>query len=149
MLSLPQPAQLTLAWQILIYAVVLASILSSRFLDMIRNGVPGQFFVDWKYLLFVAIVSLQVFPVAYDKAKLERGSTDPGAGGADFYNRNGLGEDGGDFSRQIALSSTIPASERAYFRRAKLAILADWKVSDPNSADVSTHQFEHLASGRF
>jgi hypothetical protein len=66
----PQPTQLTVAWQLFIYAVVLSSILSSRFLDMYRAGVAGQFFFDWRYLLFVAIISLLVFPVAYDKAKL-------------------------------------------------------------------------------
>jgi len=66
----PAVQQLSLAWQIVTYVVLLLSILCSRFLDLYRVGATDQFTLDWKYLLFMAIVSLLAFPSVYDKARL-------------------------------------------------------------------------------
>src|SRR3970040_1084495 len=50
--------QLTLAWQIAIYFILLGAIVASRFLDLYRAGVPFAFQLDWAYLSFIAICSL-------------------------------------------------------------------------------------------
>jgi hypothetical protein len=66
----PQPARMTVAWQILVYGVLVASIMSSRYLDLYRAGLADQFVLDWRYLLFMSIVSLLAFPVVYDRAMM-------------------------------------------------------------------------------
>ncbi len=74
--TLPQSpsdsTELTLAWQLVIYLLLVLSIFSSRFLDLYRAGVLDQFRLDGPYLLFTAIASLLAFPVVYDRAELNR-----------------------------------------------------------------------------
>ena len=65
-----RPAQMTVAWQITVYGVLLLSIMSSRYLDLYRAGLADQFVLDWGYLLFISIVSLLAFPVVYDRAMM-------------------------------------------------------------------------------
>jgi hypothetical protein len=67
-----KPQAVSAAWQAAMYLVLVLSILASRFLDLYRAGVADRFGVDWKYLLFVAIVALLVFPVVYTRAQLNR-----------------------------------------------------------------------------
>ena len=64
--------RLTLKWQIVTYVVLVLSIMASRFLDLFRAGVASTFRVDLPYLIFIAIASLLVFPVVYDKACFNR-----------------------------------------------------------------------------
>ncbi len=64
--------QLSIAWQIGLYLLVMASILAGRFMDLYRAGVAGDFALDWRYLLFVVLVSTVVFPTIYDKARFNR-----------------------------------------------------------------------------
>lgn len=66
-------SRLTLAWQVAIYMFLILSIISSRFLDLYRAGVLGQFSVDGPYLVFTAIASLMAFPIVYDRAQLNQG----------------------------------------------------------------------------
>ncbi|MFB3922927.1 MAG: hypothetical protein ACE145_14475 [Terriglobia bacterium] len=73
--SSPAPAaatELTVAWQVAIYLILILSIFASRFLDLYRAGVMGEFTVDGPYLLFTAIASLLAFPIVYDRAELTR-----------------------------------------------------------------------------
>jgi hypothetical protein len=60
--------QLSLSWQFATFGTLLLAIVASRYLDLYQNNVVGWNTVDWGYLLFAAIVSLLVFPVAYQKA---------------------------------------------------------------------------------
>jgi len=64
---------LNLGWQVGTYLILLLAILASRFLDLYRAGVPGEFQLDWAYLLFIGIVSLLAFPVVYREARLNKG----------------------------------------------------------------------------
>lgn len=64
--------ELSWAWQVAIYFVLVLSILSSRFLDLYRAGVLSEFTVDGPYLLFIAIASLLAFPIVYARAELNR-----------------------------------------------------------------------------
>ena len=64
--------QVSLAWQITIYFILLISIAASRFFDLYRAGIPKSFVLDWQYLLFLAIASLVAFPVVYDKARFNK-----------------------------------------------------------------------------
>lgn len=66
------PVQLTLAWQIATYLVLVASIVASRFLDLYRAGALDSFSLDWAYLVFLGISSLLAFPIVYDKARASR-----------------------------------------------------------------------------
>src|SRR6266496_4574394 len=66
--SLDTDQKLSLKWQIVTYAVLVLSIMASRFLDLFRAGVASSFRIDLPYLIFIAIASLLVFPVVYDKA---------------------------------------------------------------------------------
>ncbi len=60
---------LPLLWQLLVYGIFLIAVVASRYLDFYTSASPGNVFaLDWKYLLFAAIVSLAAFPVVYDKA---------------------------------------------------------------------------------
>jgi hypothetical protein len=61
--------QLSLPWQLIIYVIFMLAVIASRFIDFYTNGIPGNPIVlDWKYLLFAAIISIAAFPVVYDKA---------------------------------------------------------------------------------
>lgn len=62
--------KLTLKWQLITYVVLVLSIMASRYLDLFRAGVASSFRVDVPYLIFIAIASLLVFPLVYDKACL-------------------------------------------------------------------------------
>jgi hypothetical protein len=62
----------TLISQVGTYCVVVASILSSRFLDLYRAGVAHSFLLEWHYLIFASIVSLVAFPVVYDRVKFDQ-----------------------------------------------------------------------------
>lgn len=64
--------ELSLAWQIMVYVTLMASILASRFVDFFRAAVPWSPFEDWKYIIFAAIVSLLAFPLVYRKAQRTR-----------------------------------------------------------------------------
>lgn len=68
----PAASQISVAWQIATYCILLLSILASRFLDLYRAGVAYSLELDWSYLLFIAIVSLLAFPIVYDKAQLNK-----------------------------------------------------------------------------
>ncbi|HEV3330584.1 MAG TPA: hypothetical protein VG096_06370 [Bryobacteraceae bacterium] len=73
----PAPAQadsgLSVGLQVGIYAILVSSIVSSRFLDLYRAGIADQFVPDWKYVLSVVIVSLLAFPAVYDRARSTSG----------------------------------------------------------------------------
>ena len=71
--EVPAGTQLTWAWQVAIYVILVLSIFSSRFLDLYRAGVLDEFRVDGPYMLFTAIASLLAFPIVYDRAQLTRG----------------------------------------------------------------------------
>jgi len=61
--------QLSLPWQLIVYVIFMLAVIASRFIDFYTNGIPGNPIVlDWKYLLFAAIISIVAFPVVYDKA---------------------------------------------------------------------------------
>src|SRR5215472_320633 len=56
--------QLSLPWQLIVYVIFMLAVIASRFIDFYTNGIPGNPIVlDWKYLLFAAIISIVAFPV--------------------------------------------------------------------------------------
>ncbi len=67
--SSSESKNLPITWQLLIYGIFLVAVVASRYIDFYTSAIPGNVFVlDWKYLVFAAIVSLAAFPVVYDKA---------------------------------------------------------------------------------
>jgi drug/metabolite transporter (DMT)-like permease len=67
--------RLPFTWQLIVYGIFLLAVVSSRFLDFYTSAIPGNpFVIDWKYLVFAAIISLAAFPVVYEKAIGSRNS---------------------------------------------------------------------------
>ena len=60
--------QLSLPWQLIVYLIFMLAVIASRFIDLYTSAIPGAILLDWKYLLFAAIISIAAFPVVYDKA---------------------------------------------------------------------------------
>jgi magnesium-transporting ATPase (P-type) len=62
----------SMGWQIIIFATLTLSIIASRFIDYYRAAIFWSPFRDWQYLFFALIVSLLAFPIVYRKAQSSR-----------------------------------------------------------------------------